>query len=69
MQKNFLEKVSYFLVLLGGLNWGCVALGFYFSSDIFTLITFGNLPAQIILSAAIGVASLYLIWKSFSVNK
>ena len=59
MKLNPIEKVSYILLMVGGLNWGLV--GFFEYNLVDEIFGAGSGVARVIY-AVVGVAALYVIY-------
>jgi len=60
-----LNKIVYFLVIVGALNWGLVGLGYFFNTDwnVIDLI-FGRWAAlENAIYVLVGLSALKMLWK------
>lgn len=57
MKSHWLDTLALILLIVGGLNWGLVALGY----NLVEAITAGYTPAENAIYAIVGIAALYLI--------
>lgn len=62
--KNALDWIVYILVIVGGLNWGLVAIGNWAGTNLNLVnLIFGALPAlENIIYLLVGLSALYLIY-------
>jgi uncharacterized membrane protein YuzA (DUF378 family) len=62
--EDMITKTAFYLVLVGGLNWGLTLFDF----NIVTMLGLGDLFATVIYGA-IGVAAIWLGWQKFGAKK
>jgi len=56
MEMNMADKVSYTLLLVGGLNWGLIG---FFRYNLVAKISGGNFAADRVVYAVVGLAAVY----------
>ena len=63
MKKSILDWIALILLIIGGLNWGIVAINA--SYNLVTML-FGSIPILVtIIYALVGIAALYTIYYLF----
>jgi len=62
--EDMITKTAFYLVLVGGLNWGLTLFDF----NIVTMLGLGELFATVIYGV-IGVAAVWLGWQKFGAKK
>lgn len=66
MRMNALDTLAYWLVVIGGINWGLI--GFFDLNLVGEIFGFDSAITNIIYGA-VGLAALYLIYTYFKVNR
>jgi uncharacterized membrane protein YuzA (DUF378 family) len=66
MRMNALDSIAYWLVVIGGINWGLI--GFFDYNLVGELFGFDSVLTNIIY-ALVGLSALYMIYTYFKVNR
>ena len=63
MQMNWMDKLSYLLVVIGGLNWGLV--GFFKYNLVDKIFGAGSTGSRVVYDI-VGLAALWMLWGMIS---